>query len=150
MNTLRLYHGLKKRGVALKADGVSLKVDAPAGVLTDEDRAALVEFKPILLKFLSRKAAPEEPASDYADMPRSKARWAGPGTVRLFDPIEKAWHEVPSSMCLPGVIAEADAYRKRRKGGAPTRTATTDRQANQGSNKVNTSLRTGTDAGGGA
>jgi hypothetical protein len=148
MNTLRLYHGLKKRGVALKADGVSLKVDAPAGVLTDEDRAALVEFKPILLKFLSRKAAPEEPASDYADMPRSKARWAGPGTVRLFDPIEKAWHEVPSSMCLPGVTA--DAYRKRRKGSAPTRTATTDRQANQGSNKVNTSLRTGTDAGGGA
>ena len=118
MNALRLYHGLKKRGVALKADGVSLKVDAPAGVLTDEDRAALVEFKPILLKFLSRKAAPEEPASDYEDMPRSKARWAGPGTVRLFDPIEKVWHEVPSSMCLPGMIAEADAHRKRRKGGA--------------------------------
>ncbi len=118
MNALKLYHGLKKRGVALKADGDNLKVDAPAGVLTDEDRAALLELKPILLRFLSCKAAPEEPASDHEDIPRSKARWAGPGTVRLFDPIEKVWHEVPSSMCLPGVIAEADAYRKRRKGGA--------------------------------
>ncbi|MEJ7873297.1 MAG: hypothetical protein WKF67_13645 [Rubrobacteraceae bacterium] len=131
MNALALYHNLKKRGVALEAAGDSLKVDAPAGVLTDEDRAALLELKPILLRFLSCKAAPEEPESAYKDMPRSKARWAGPGSVKLFDPIEKVWHEVPSSMCLPGVIAEADAYRKRRKGGAargPQRQASDERK----------------------
>ncbi len=118
MNALKLYHDLKARDVYLEVDGVNLKVDAPVGVLTEGDRAALLEAKPVLLEFLSREAAPEEPAGAHEDMPRSKARWAGPGWIRILDPIERAWHEVPSSMCLPGVIAEADAHRKRRKGGA--------------------------------
>ncbi len=112
MNPLKLYHDLKKRGVSLGAVGENLKVDAPAGVLTDKDRAALVECKPVLLRFLSRQTKTDESASEDEDIPKSKARWGGPGTVRLFDPIEKTWHEVPSSTCLPGVIAEADAHRK--------------------------------------
>lgn len=118
MNALKLIHDLEKRDIRLDADGDKLKVDTPAGVLTEEDRAALLEAKPILLKFLSREPAPEEPESDAEDMPKSKARWAGPGWIRLFDPIEKAWHEIPSSMCLPGVIAEADAHRRLGKGAA--------------------------------
>ncbi len=118
MNALRLHHDLKVRGVNLEAAGENLKVDAPVDALTDEDRAALLEAKPVLLEFLSREAAPEEPAGAHEDIPKSKARWAGPGWIRIFDPVEKLWHEVPSSMCLPGVIAEADAHRKRRKGPA--------------------------------
>ena len=54
MNSLKLYHDLKARGVILEAQGQQLKVDAPAGVVTAEDRAALVEFKAKLLEFLSR------------------------------------------------------------------------------------------------
>ena len=107
-----MHHDLTARGVNLEADGDALRVDAPAGALSDEDRAALLEAKPVLLVFLSRDSARED------DVPRSKARWAGPGWIRLFDPIEKAWHEVPSSMCLPGVIAEANTHRKRKRGGA--------------------------------
>jgi len=110
MNALVLYHDLKARGVILEADGESLKVDAPAGELTDEDRAALVEFKPPLLRFLSRRIE-EEPKGE--PIRRSRARWAGPGLIRILDPFTGEWHEWPSSKCLPGVLAEADKYRKR-------------------------------------
>ena len=54
MNALSLYHDLKARGVILEAQGEYLKVDAPVGVVTEEDKTALVEFKPTLLKFLTR------------------------------------------------------------------------------------------------
>lgn len=63
MNALKLYHDLKGRGVELEADGENLKVDAPAGVLTDEDRALLLEAKPALL-LLCRHNAPEETSDD--------------------------------------------------------------------------------------
>ena len=118
MNALKLYHDLGDRGVNLEPTDDGLRVDAPAGTLTDEDRNALLECKPALLKFLSHPTKPDESASEDEDIPKSKARWAGSGTVRLFDPIEKLWHEVPSSMCLPGVIAEADAHRRPGKGAA--------------------------------
>ena len=108
MNALSLYHDFKARGVFLEAQGKHLKVDAPAGVLSEEDRAALMEFKPKLLKFLSRPPE-EEP------LPRTEARWAGPGLIRILDPFTDEWHEWPADKCLPGVVAEAD---KRRKGGA--------------------------------
>ncbi len=108
MNALSLYHNLKARGVVLEASGEHLKVDAPAGVVTEADRAALVELKPILLKFLSR--TPEE-----EPMRESKARWSGPGLIRIRDPFTNEWHEWPAAKCLPGVVAEAD---RRRKGGA--------------------------------
>ena len=61
MNARSLYHDLKARGVILEAQGEYLKVDAPAGVVTEEDKSALVEFKPTLLRFLSR--TPEEAAT---------------------------------------------------------------------------------------
>ena len=47
MNARSLYHDLKERGVILEAQGEYLKVDAPAGVVTEEDKSALIEFKPI-------------------------------------------------------------------------------------------------------
>jgi len=57
MNVLALYDDMKKRGVHLEANGDNLMVDAPAGVLSEEDRAALVEAKPLLLKMLTPRAA---------------------------------------------------------------------------------------------
>ena len=105
MNALSLYHDLKARGVILEAQGEHLKVDAPAGVVTEEDRAALVELKPILLTFLTRTPE-EEPLRE------SKARWSRPGLIRILDPFTGEWHEWPASECLPGVVAEADRLRK--------------------------------------
>jgi hypothetical protein len=105
VNARSLYHDLKERGVILKAQGKYLKVDAPAGVVTEEDKIALVEFKPKLLEFLSR--TPEE-----QPLCESKARWSGPGLIRILDPFTGEWHEWPVVKCLPGVVAEADRRRK--------------------------------------
>ena len=108
MNALILYHDLKARGVILEAQGEHLKVDAPAGVVTEEDKEALMEFKPKLLKFLSR------PHEDTQEAPEreSLARWAGPGLIRIRDPFTDEWHEWSAAKCLPGVVAEADRRRK--------------------------------------
>lgn len=113
MNTLSLYHDLKKRGVILEVDGEHLKVDAPAGVLTEEDRAGLVECKPVLLKFLSHQTTPElEDNGRRFDARPSKY----PGYTTLYDPIHNEWHDFPTKDCYPSIVALAD--RKRRKGGA--------------------------------
>ncbi len=109
MKALVLYHDLKARGVVLEAYGGYLKFDAPAGVVTEADRAALLEFKPILLRFLSRLPQEEEPGRR-----RSEAHWSGPGLIRMLDPFTNEWHEWPTAKCLPGVVAEAD---RRSKGG---------------------------------
>jgi hypothetical protein len=108
VNARSLYHDLKERGVILEAQGERLKVDAPAGVVTEEYRAALVEFKPRLLKFLSR---PQEEPQQVPER-ESVARWAGPGLVKIRDPFTEKWHEWPAARCLPGVVAEADRRRK--------------------------------------
>jgi hypothetical protein len=105
VNALSLYHDLKERGVILEAQGEYLKVDAPAGVVTEEVKSALVEFKPTLLEFLSR--TPErEPQR------KSEACWSGPELIRILDPFTGEWHEWPAAKCLPGVVAEADRRRK--------------------------------------
>ena len=108
MNVRSFFHDLEARGVILEAQDEQLRVDAPAGVLTEADRAALKEFKPKLLKFLSRSH--EEPQ----EVPEreSVARWAGPGLVKIRDPFTGEWHEWPAPKCLPGVVAEADSSRK--------------------------------------
>jgi TubC N-terminal docking domain len=108
VKALALYHDLKARGVNLEAceAGDHLKVDAPAGVVTEADRAALLEFKPILLRFLSRLPQEEEPRR------RSEARWSGPVLIRILDPFTNEWHEWPVSKCLPGVVAEANRRSK--------------------------------------
>jgi len=108
VNARSLYHDLKERGVILEAQGEYLKVDAPAGVVTEEDKLALIEFKPVLLEFLTR---PKE-GSQRGPKRRSAVRWTGPGLVRIRDPFTGEWHEWPAAKCLPGVVAEADRRRK--------------------------------------
>ena len=44
MNALSLYNDLKERGVILEAQGEYLKLDAPVGVVTEEDKTALLAF----------------------------------------------------------------------------------------------------------
>jgi hypothetical protein len=108
VNALSLYHDLKERGVILEAQGEHLKVDAPAGVVTEEDKIALIKLKPVLLEFLSR---PEE-ESQRGPKRKSAVRWAGPGLVKIRDPFTGEWYEWPAARCLPGVLAEADRRRK--------------------------------------
>jgi hypothetical protein len=108
VNALSLFHDLKARGVNLEAQGEHLKLDAPAGVVTEVDKSALIEFKPVLLEFLSR---PEEGPQQGPER-KSVACWAGPGLIRIFDPFTGEWHEWPAAKCLPSVIAEADRRRK--------------------------------------
>lgn len=110
MNALALYHDLKARGVILEPDGESLKVDAPAGELTEEDRAALRMYKPILLKFLSRSEEPHEPRDDGRGFEARRSRY--PGYTSLYDPVEGRWHDFPTRDCLPSIVAEANAKRK--------------------------------------
>jgi len=107
VNALRLYQDLKARGVILEACEARehLKVDAPAGVVTEADRSALLEFKPALLELLSR-------TSEKEPQRKSEARWAGPGHIRILDPFTGEWHEWPAAKCLPGVVADADRSRK--------------------------------------
>jgi hypothetical protein len=116
VNALPLFHGLKNRGVNLEADGDNLKVDAPTGALTEEDRAALVEFKPILLRILTRHQAAREP-EELGDGRRFDARPSRhPGYTSLYDPVEGEWHDFPTRDCYPSVVDLAN--RKRKKGGA--------------------------------
>jgi hypothetical protein len=112
MNALSVYQNLKERGVILQAQGERLKVDAPVGVVTEEDKRVLLKFKPDLLGFLSR--TPEgEP------LHTTEARWSRPGFIRILDPFTGEWHEWPTAECLPGIVAEADRLRNKARAEGP-------------------------------
>ncbi len=110
MSALSLYHDLKARGVKLQADGERLLVDAPADELTDEDRAALTEFKPMLLRLLGR-AELQDDGRPFAARP---SRY--PGYTSLYDPTTGKWHDFPTRDCYPSIIQLVNS--KRSKGGA--------------------------------
>ena len=108
MNALKLYHDLKKRDIRLEADGENLKVDGPVGALTEQDRAALVEAKPVLLRFLAgRHREPEDDGRRFDARPSRH-----PGYTSLYDPIGDEWHAFPTVDCYPSVVALAGGYRE--------------------------------------
>lgn len=109
MNALKLYHDLKARGVNLKADDDGLRVDAPTGALTDEDRNALLECKPVLLKFLAGRSRQEHVDDGRRFRPRPSRH---PGYTSLYDPVEDRWHDFPTKDCFPSIVAEANGQRK--------------------------------------
>ena len=83
MNVLTLYRDLKRRGVRLEADGGRLLVDAPAGELSGQDRAALAEVKPALLRMLALKADEERRLLAAGWSPKERGGlviWANPET----------------------------------------------------------------------
>jgi hypothetical protein len=112
MSASALLEDLRRRDVALEAEGDRLHVDAPAGAITDELRAALVENKGRLLELLARERHKLEKAGRLG----LAIRWSEyPTWITLHDPLTGDWHEVRASECLPGIIETADRYR--RKGG---------------------------------
>jgi hypothetical protein len=110
MNAGALLEDLRRRDVILEAEGDSLNVEVPAGAITDELRATLVENKGRLLELL----AWERSKLAEADRRGLAIRWSEyPTWIELHDPITGDWHEVRASECLPGVIETADRYRKK-------------------------------------
>ncbi len=111
MNATELLDDVRSRGVSLEADGEQLLVDAPAGVITDETKAALAELKPKLLKLLTWERRKLEEASRRG---LRLIRWSEyPTWIKLHDPTTGEWHEVRASECLPGIVETADKYRKK-------------------------------------
>jgi len=72
MKTTVLLDQFKARGVVIEANGDRLKLTAPTGVLTDDDRAELRRLKPELLLLLSGAASGGRTrhAPDVATVPR--------------------------------------------------------------------------------
>lgn len=115
MNALALYRDMKRRGARIEADGGRLIVDAPAGELSGQDRRALAEVRPALLRMLALCGAGEEPQDDGGR--RFDARPSRhPGYTSLYDPVEGEWHDFPTKDCYPSIVELAN--KKRRKGGA--------------------------------
>jgi TubC N-terminal docking domain len=114
VNALSLYHDLKQRGVVLKADGERLLVDAPVGVVTEDDKNALLEVKHVLLKLLSQIALREQEGDDRRCFDARRSRHLG--YTSLYDPIEGKWHDFPTKDCYPSIVALAD--RRSKKGGS--------------------------------
>jgi hypothetical protein len=104
-----LLEDLRERDVRLEADGLSMHVDAPKGVLTEEDKQDLAENKQQLLKLLHW----ERKRLEEADRRGLVIRWARePGYVSLHDPTTGEWHEVPAPGCPAWLLDEARARRR--------------------------------------
>lgn len=116
MNILALYHDMKNRSVRLEIDGECLLVDAPAGELTENDKANLAEAKPRLLKLLrQRSSVPlEKLRADKRRFDARPSRYAG--YTSLYDSVEGTWHDFPTKDCYPSIVGLAN--KKRSKGRA--------------------------------
>lgn len=115
MSVLKLYHALKARGVVFDLEGEKLIVDAPVGELTAEDREALRECKPMLVKLLTRRQEPDRDGdSEERRFDARPSRY--PGYISLYDPLEGVWHDWPREDCeasVPSVVSLAEKKRKR-------------------------------------
>ena len=84
MRTAALREELRERDVHLKADGLTLHVDAPVETLTDELRTSLRENKHALIWHVERECRRLEEAASRGLV----IKWARePGYLSLHDPI---------------------------------------------------------------
>jgi hypothetical protein len=104
-----LLEELRERDVRLVADGLMLRVDAPAGVLTEGVRRDLAEAKPQILKLLHR----ERKKLEEGDHRGLVIRWSKePGWISLHDPTTGDWHDVKASECPLAIVEYARANRR--------------------------------------
>ena len=109
-----LLEDLRERDVRLEADGLSIRVDAPKGVLTKEDKHDLAENKQRLLKLLHRERKRLEKAARRGLV----IRWAREsGWISLHDPTTGEWHEVKASECPRSFVESVTAHRRAREAG---------------------------------
>ena len=82
MTPSHLLNELTRRGVRLAPDGDELQVNAPAGVLTSEQEATVMHYKPELLALLRDQA----PGITLHDLPLDwKIEWLERAAIREFD-----------------------------------------------------------------
>jgi hypothetical protein len=99
----------RSAGIRLEARGRTLRVEAPAGTLTPELRAALIGFKPNLLVVLERLQAMRHLAV-IAPRPLPYARaWAKGGPGRCWSCGDRLDHPHAYGRCVPCDIA-ADVF----------------------------------------
>jgi hypothetical protein len=112
MSAQSLLEELRRRDVRVEAEGDLLRVDAPAGIVTEELRATLTEHKPKLLKLLKWEGC----KLAETDTLGLVIRWSKtPGWIALRDPTDGSWHELKVSECLPGIVEAANAHRQKMK-----------------------------------
>ena len=110
VSTATLVEEMRRRGVRLEADGLTLRVDAPEEAATDELRDTLREHKRALIRHLER----ERQRLEAANRRGLVIKWARePGYVALHDPTTGEWHEVAASDCPPWILKDAKAHRRR-------------------------------------
>jgi hypothetical protein len=108
-----LLSDLRRRGVALEADGDRISVDAPVGAVDGRLRELLAENKQAIIKLLEW----ERRRRREADKRGLVIKWARErGWIALHDPTTGEWHEVKAAECLPGVVEAANVQRRRHKG----------------------------------
>ncbi len=112
-NVSVLLEDLRRQDVRLQANGLTLCVDAPAEIVTDELLAACQENKRDLIRLLER----ERLRLEAADRRGLVIRWAKePGYIALHDPTTGEWHEVKASECPPSIVESARVNRRRSAG----------------------------------
>jgi len=109
MNARALLKELRGMGVALQAEGLQLHVDAPAGALTGETRAALLKHKRELVRLLTWEQRRLEEA-DHRGLVVKYSR--EPGWISLHDPTTGEWHEVKETECFLSMVEAARARRR--------------------------------------
>ena len=115
MRARDLVADLRRRGVALEADGDRISVDAPAGVVDGRLRELLAANKQAILKLLEW----ERRKLREADRRGLVVEWARErGWIALHDPTTGEWHEVKASECLPWLVDAANT-RARQRARAP-------------------------------
>jgi predicted metal-dependent hydrolase len=103
-----LLADLRRRGVTFEADGDRISVDAPAGVIDEQLRKALLENKSAIIKLLEW----ERRRLREADRRGLLIEWSRERDwIALHDPTTGEWHEAKASACLPWVVDAANARR---------------------------------------
>lgn len=110
MNPRLLLIRLENTGVVFAAMDGKLSVDAPFGVLADDDRAALTESKADILEALERRERKLKAASKRG-FKATYSKWHG--YIALHDPLTGEWHDFPSTSCLPSAVEDAKARARR-------------------------------------
>lgn len=113
MNADALVEDLRGKGVALEADGLTLRVAAPREAVTPELRQQLSRHKHALIRLIER----ERQRLEEAERLGLVIKWSKePGYVAIHDPTTGEWHEVLASECAPWVVEDARAHHRRGRG----------------------------------
>lgn len=111
MSARTLLEKLREQDIHLQADGLTVRVDAPAEIDTGELRAALREHKRALIRHLER----ERKRLEEADRRGLVIKWSREsGYVSIHDPTTGEWHEIPTSSCPSWILEDAKAHLRRR------------------------------------